>query len=157
MPVYDIVPTPIGPLLIVGTPITTIAFDGEDWDDILAKAGTAEHREHTDARHQFSEYFEGRRTVFSLDYVPASSTTFRNRVRDLLTGIPYGQTRTYQEIARALDTNATRAVGSACGANALPLLIPCHRVVRSDGSLGEYRGGLEAKRHLLQLEGSRTA
>lgn len=147
-------PTPIGPLLIVGTPITTIAFDGEDWDGILAEAGNATQREHSEARRQFTEYFEGQRKEFSLDYAPVSSTAFRCRVRALLTEIPYGQTRTYQELAHALNTNATRAVGSACGANTLPLLIPCHRVIRSDGSLGGYRGGLEAKRYLLQLEGS---
>lgn len=79
-------------------------------------------------------------------------TAFQIQVWQALQKIPYGETRTYQDIAREIGTNAVRAVGSACGANPVALIIPCHRVLRSDGSLGGYEWGLERKRKLLELE-----
>lgn len=79
-------------------------------------------------------------------------TAFQIQVWQALQKIPYGETRTYQDIAREISTNAVRAVGSACGANPVALIIPCHRVLRSDGSLGGYEWGLERKRKLLELE-----
>lgn len=79
-------------------------------------------------------------------------TAFQIQVWQALQKIPYGETRTYQDIAREVGTNAVRAVGSACGANPVALIIPCHRVLRSDGSLGGYEWGLERKQKLLELE-----
>src|SRR5829696_1290771 len=87
----------------------------------------------------------------SLDLRLASG--FRSMVLGYLTGIPYGRTQSYAEVAAATGhSGAVRAVGSACAANPLPVVVPCHRVVRSDGSLGGYLGGLDVKRTLLELE-----
>jgi AraC family transcriptional regulator of adaptative response/methylated-DNA-[protein]-cysteine methyltransferase len=80
-------------------------------------------------------------------------TVFQRRVWDALRGIPRGETRTYRELARAVGAPAAvRAVGSACGANPVALVIPCHRAVRTDGGLGGYAWGLDRKRRLLRLE-----
>ena len=80
-------------------------------------------------------------------------TAFQQQVWQALQSIPYGQTRTYQEIAHSINKpNATRAIGSACGANSIALIIPCHRVIRSDGGLGGYRWGIERKQKLLEIE-----
>uniref|UniRef100_UPI00202959BF methylated-DNA--[protein]-cysteine S-methyltransferase n=1 Tax=Actinotalea sp. C106 TaxID=2908644 RepID=UPI00202959BF len=87
--------------------------------------------------------------------VDLHGTAFQARVWDALRRIPAGQTRSYTEVAEAIGApTAVRAVASACGANPVALVIPCHRVVRSDGSLGGYRWGLEVKRRLLETEGS---
>ena len=100
------------------------------------------------------EYLEGRRTAFDLP-LDLRGTEFQLRVWAALRGIPYGETRSYREVARALQRpRAVRAVGSANGANPLPLVIPCHRVVASDGKLGGYGGGLALKAKLLAMERS---
>jgi methylated-DNA-[protein]-cysteine S-methyltransferase len=84
----------------------------------------------------------------------SSGTAFQRKVWRALTKIPYGQTRSYAWVARAIGApKALRAVGTACGANPVPLIIPCHRVIASDGSLGGFGGGLRLKRRLLRLEG----
>lgn len=104
-------------------------------------------------RRQLEEYFAGRRRRFDLDLAPAG-TPFQRRVWEELTRIPYGETRSYAEVARSLGRpTATRAVGAANGANPVPIVIPCHRVVGTDGSLTGFGGGLEAKQTLLALEG----
>lgn len=107
------------------------------------------------AAHQLTEYFEGRRREFTvpLDYRFARGP-FRAEVLRELARVPYGHTTTYGELAaRAGNPKAVRAVGGACAHNPLPLLVPCHRVLRADGGLGGYRGGSETKRFLLELEG----
>jgi methylated-DNA-[protein]-cysteine S-methyltransferase len=101
---------------------------------------------------ELSEYLEGRRSRFTFRVAP-SGTDFERRVWDALRQIPYGETRTYGEIAQDLGApQAARAVGSANHKNPIPLVIPCHRVVRTGGGLGGYGGGLELKRKLLDLE-----
>ena len=103
---------------------------------------------------QLSEYFAGERTRFELP-LDCSGTPFQRSVWDALRGIPYGTTTTYGALARALGAQP-RAVGAAVGATPIPIVIPCHRVIASDGSLGGYSGGsgLKAKRWLLHLEGA---
>ena len=102
---------------------------------------------------ELAEYFAGDREQFEVP-LTISGTGFQERVWQALTEIPYGETRSYADVAAAIDQpGAVRAVGSANGANRIPILIPCHRVVRSDGSLGGYGGELWRKRRLLQLEG----
>lgn len=104
---------------------------------------------------QLGEYFEGTRHDFDLPLAPAGSD-FQQSVWDALRAIPYGETRSYADIAEAVDRPAAvRAVGTANGANALAIIIPCHRVVRADGSLSGYGGGVWRKRRLLELEQSR--
>lgn len=106
------------------------------------------------ARSQLDEYFAGTRRVFDLPLAP-HGTDFQRRVWDALTGIGYGDTRSYLDIARRLgDANALRAVGAANGRNPIAIVIPCHRVIGTDGSLTGYGGGLERKRFLLGLEGA---
>lgn len=105
------------------------------------------------AQAQLAEYFAGRRRAFELPLDPPTITEFRAAVHAQLTEIGYGETVTYRDVAKMLGRpGATRAVGSACGANPLLIVRPCHRVLRSDGGLGGYAGGLAAKRFLLALE-----
>lgn len=103
---------------------------------------------------QLREYFAGERREFDVPLDLSGVTPFRAEVLRALMRVPYGETTTYAELARAVgNPKAVRAVGSACATNPLPILIPCHRVLRADGSLGGYRGGEAAKRFLLRLEG----
>ncbi|MEP6769217.1 MAG: methylated-DNA--[protein]-cysteine S-methyltransferase [Acidobacteriota bacterium] len=108
-----------------------------------------------DVRRQLAEYFEGQRTSFDLPLAPAG-TVFQRRVWEELVRIPFGERLTYGELARRLGRPAAfRAVGAANGANPIAIVIPCHRVVGSDGSLTGYGGGLPLKRWLLDHEGGR--
>jgi methylated-DNA-[protein]-cysteine S-methyltransferase len=104
-------------------------------------------------RRQLAEYFAGSRRQFDLP-LDAIGTDFERRVWEALVEIPYGETRTYGGIAAAIGRpQACRAVGRANGLNPIPIIIPCHRVIGSDGSLTGYGGGLHIKRFLLRLEG----
>lgn len=104
------------------------------------------------AAQELSEYFAGTRKSFGLPLGPAG-TAFQKRVWDALAAIPYGETRSYGDMAAAIGSpRAGRAVGGANHRNPLPILIPCHRVVGADGSLTGYGGGLDVKRALLRLE-----
>ena len=102
---------------------------------------------------QLDEFFAGSRTSFDLAVEPARGTPFERAVWEAVSAIPYGQTATYAEIAAAIGRpSACRAVGRANGRNPVALVVPCHRVVGSDGSLTGYAGGLPMKRALLELE-----
>ncbi len=107
-------------------------------------------------RRELEEYFEGKRDRFD---VPVdwslTSAGFRSRALHAVARIPYGKTKTYAEIAKAAGNDrAFRAAGTACGRNPIPLIVPCHRVVQSGGGIGNYGGGPEMKRALLDLEGA---
>lgn len=125
----------------------------------LERALKAEFREESSpalerARAELDEYFSGNRTAFDIPLRPVG-TPFQMRVWDALREIPYGQTRTYKEIALRVDNlKGVRAVAQAIGANGLAILIPCHRVIGSDNSLTGFAGGLQAKKLLLELEKS---
>jgi methylated-DNA-[protein]-cysteine S-methyltransferase len=109
-----------------------------------------------DERRELEEYFEGKRDHFdvAVDWA-LTPEGFRNRALHAVAGIPYGQTRTYAEIAKqAGNARAFRAAGTACGHNPIPLIVPCHRVVQTGGGIGNYGGGPEMKRALLDLEGA---
>jgi methylated-DNA-[protein]-cysteine S-methyltransferase len=106
-------------------------------------------------RRELEEYFEGRRQKFD---VPVdwslTSPGFRSRALHAVARIPYGRTKTYAEIAKSAgNPRAFRAAGTACGHNPIPLIVPCHRVVQSGGGIGNYGGGPEMKKALLDLEG----
>ena len=104
------------------------------------------------ATKQISEYCKGRRTIFDLP-LSVNGTIFQQQVWDIIRHIPYGQTMSYGEIARQLgSTGKARAVGGAANANPLPLVIPCHRVIGSNGTLTGFAGGIEFKERLLNLE-----
>lgn len=144
--------TPLGPVQIVES-------DGKI-AEIRFASGSEPDRDDTPllrrAETQVAEYFAGTRRHFDLPLAPAP-TAFQARVRKAMQEIPYGQTRSYGELAHSAG-GGPRAVGQACGANSLPLVIPCHRVVAA-GGLGGYSGGkgLATKRLLLALEGSAIA
>lgn len=128
--------------------LTHLAFaegPGEVNDDhaVLRQAAT-----------EMAEYFAGTRREFNVPLSP-EGTPFQHRVWDALLRIPCSQTRTYLDIARSLgDANAVRAVGGANGSNPIAIIVPCHRVIASDGTLHGYTGGLDRKRWLLEHEGA---
>lgn len=152
---YCYVDTPVGRLLIAadGGRICRVAFP----EGGRARAPELGWKECAEgalgiAVQQLREYFAGQRTAFELPLAP-EGTPFQRRVWNCLRSIPYGDTISYAELARrAGHPKAARAVGAANGANRLPILIPCHRVIAADGSLGGFSGGLEIKRRLLALE-----
>lgn len=159
---YRTVDTPIGLLLIAGTEqgVVRVAFDLEGHDAVLAAlAGSVSPRilrtpgRLDRAARELDEYFAGRRREFDLPLDLRLAHGFRRSVIELLPTIGYGTTASYASVAVAVGRPAAvRAVGTACATNPLPLLLPCHRVVRSDGTTGAYRGGPEAKKVLLALE-----
>ena len=104
------------------------------------------------AKTQILEYLDGKRKSFTLEY-KITGTDFQKRVLSALSAVPYGKTASYKEIAEAAGSpSAFRAVGTACNKNKLPIIIPCHRIIGSDGSLTGYAGGLEIKQYLLETE-----
>lgn len=107
------------------------------------------------ARKQVIDYLAGKRTGFDLSLDVTSGTDFQRRVWQVLQGVPYGRLRSYRWVAMRVGSHlSARAVGNAVGANRLPLVIPCHRIVTYDGRLGGFSGGLPVKRKLLALEGT---
>ncbi len=160
---YRTVDSPVGPLLLAATErgLVRVAYAREDHDRVLQHLATtlsprvlkAPARLDV-AAHELDEYFTGRRTRFDLPLDHAlSSGKFRRVVLAHLPDIAYGSTASYAALAAlAGRPAAVRAVGTACATNPLPVVVPCHRVVRSDGSIGQYVGGSEAKQVLLSLE-----
>ena len=149
--------SPIGRLELVesGGALVAIHFDAPaDGSPQHERGGSAVLAE---AHRQLSEYFAGARREFDLPLRPAG-TDFQRRVWDVLATVPWGTTTTYGTIAArlGLPPGASRAVGAANGANPLPVVLPCHRVIGSDGTLTGYAGGLERKALLLRLEGVAT-
>ncbi|MFN0025847.1 MAG: methylated-DNA--[protein]-cysteine S-methyltransferase [Acidimicrobiales bacterium] len=158
---YRSIDSPVGPLLLAATPrgLVRLAFEVEDHDLVLEQLAELSPRVlHAPARldgpaKQLDEYFSGRRTRFELDLDLARVGGFRRSVLDQLLTIDFGRTASYRSIAAAAGSPAAvRAAGSACARNPLPVVVPCHRVVRSDGTIGQYLGGTEAKRTLLAFE-----
>ena len=144
--------TPIGTLRLVSGDghLARIEFEGQHRDDGHRETGEAVL---TECARQLTDYFDGRRQRFTLPLAPAG-TPFQQAVWMALRDIPYGQSRSYREIARAIGRpTAVRAVGAANGRNPLPIVVPCHRVIGSDGRLTGFAGGLAAKAFLLRLEG----
>jgi methylated-DNA-[protein]-cysteine S-methyltransferase len=161
---YRTVDSPVGTLLLAATDLglVRVAFASEDHDAVLQglserispRVLNAPARLDATAR-QLAEYFAGRRHAFDVALDWRLSTGFRSTVLHHLTDIDYGHTASYATVAQlAGNPKAVRAVGTACATNPLPVVVPCHRVVRSDGSMGGYRGGPDAKRVLLDLEAS---
>jgi methylated-DNA-[protein]-cysteine S-methyltransferase len=159
---YRTIDTPVGTLLLATTTVglVRVAYDIEGHDAVLAGLATvvsprilrAPARLDSVAR-QIDEYFAKRRTAFEVPIDLRLAEGFRRNVIEHLRDIGYGRRESYATVAAAIGhPRAVRAVGTACAHNPLPVVIPCHRVVRSDGSFGGYVGGPEAKRALLSLE-----
>jgi methylated-DNA-[protein]-cysteine S-methyltransferase len=159
---YRTVDSPVGPLLLAATEqgLVRIAFAGEGHDAVLqALSDKISPRVlHAPARldpaaRELAEYFAGQRRGFDLPLDWRLSAGFRRTVLSHLPEIGYGHTASYSAVARlAGNPRAIRAAATACATNPLPVVVPCHRVVLSDGRIGNYRGGPEAKRTLLALE-----
>ncbi len=156
--IYDICQSPIGQLTIAsdGEHITELHIEGDRYFTAVPRdwARNTQHPLLQRTRQQLAEYFAGTRSTFDLPLRP-HGTAFQRQVWQLIDTIPKGQTKTYLAIARAIGRpRAARAVGSAVGRNPLCLLVPCHRVLASDGSLGGFVAGIERKQHLLAFEGA---
>jgi len=152
---YANLETPIGTLLIAGDAdaILQITFPSRG-KAAKAEAGWVDSQRGPvgEAMRQLREYFAGTRTGFDLPLAPRG-TEFQRSVWRQLQAIPYGETISYGELARRVgNPKASRAVGSANGANPLPIVIPCHRVIAGNGTLGGFGGGLPMKQTLLALE-----
>jgi methylated-DNA-[protein]-cysteine S-methyltransferase len=151
---YQLLDTPIGSLRLVstGTHLAAIEFENRQSDPEGDTCIADEVLER--AAEQLEEYFAGRRKDFDLPLAPGG-TAFQQTVWNALSTIPWGTLRSYADIARTIDKpKAVRAVGAANGRNPLPIVVPCHRVIGSNGSLTGFAGGLDIKRQLLELEGS---
>jgi methylated-DNA-[protein]-cysteine S-methyltransferase len=159
---YRTIDSPVGSLLLAATEkgLVRVAFEREDHDRVLDVLATkvsprilrAPARLDR-AAFELDQYFAGARTAFDLPLDLSLSHGFRQEVQRYLPSIVYGQTQSYAQVARQVGhPNAVRAVGTACATNALPIVVPCHRVIRTDGTLGGYVGGLDAKTSLLELE-----
>lgn len=159
---YRTIDSPIGALLLAASRqgLVRIAFELEDHDSVLARLAEVisprilrSPRRLDAAAGQLDEYFAGRRRRFDVPIDLQLAKGFRRAVLDQLQQIAYGTTASYASVASATGSpRAVRAVGSACATNPLPVIVPCHRVVRSDGSVGQYLAGPEVKQALLDME-----
>lgn len=159
---YCIVDSPVGSLLLAGTEqgLLRVAYAREDHDSVLQHLAdkVSPRILHAPARldaaaRELDEYFTGVRRAFDVPLDWRLAAGFRSAVLHHLPDIAYGQTASYATVAAlAGSPRAVRAVGTACAKNPLPVIVPCHRVVRSDGAMGGYLGGPDAKRLLLDLE-----
>ena len=159
---FTTVDSPVGTLLLAATPkgLLRVAYDSEDHDRVLdtlsqqisSRVLRAPKRLDAAAR-ELEEYFCGHRRSFDLPLDLSLSRGFRLLVQQHLPSIGYGQTRSYRQVAELVgNPKAVRAVGTACATNPLPVVLPCHRVLRTDGTPGRYVGGTTAKTTLLNLE-----
>lgn len=161
---YAEVDSPVGSLLLAATPrgLVRITFPIEPHERVLEQlAASVSPRilespaRLDDARRELDRYFEGRLTEFDLELDWRLTRGFYRKVLRATARIPYGETRSYGELARrAGSPRAVRATGTALGSNPLPIIVPCHRVLRRGGALGGYGGGVDTKRALLELEGA---
>jgi methylated-DNA-[protein]-cysteine S-methyltransferase len=159
---YTVIDTPVGPLLLAATErgLVRVAYQGEGHDQVLEGLShrlsprvLRAPRRLDRAASELDEYFRRARTRFDLPLDLSLSAGFRQAVQRYLPQIGYGTTRSYQQVAAQVGSpRAVRAVGTACATNPLPIIVPCHRVLRADGTLGGYVGGPAVKSTLLTLE-----
>jgi methylated-DNA-[protein]-cysteine S-methyltransferase len=159
---YNTIDSPLGRLLLAATPkgLVLVAYASESHDRVLQALSEKlsprvlrAPKRLDDVAREIDDYFARRRRVFDLTLDLSLSRGFRQLVQTHLPEIGYGQTRSYRDVAELVgNPRAVRAVGTACATNPLPIVVPCHRVLRTDGTLGGYIGGPEAKTALLALE-----
>lgn len=162
---YATTDSPFGPLLLAATEkgLVAVGLPALPFDSLLERLSRQVSPRILEApakldpaRKQIDEYFEGRREAFTLTLDFSLSFGFMRSALDVVASIPYGETLSYAEVAaEAGSPRAHRAAGTACATNPIPIVVPCHRVLRSGGGLGGYGGGLEMKRALLELEQGR--
>jgi methylated-DNA-[protein]-cysteine S-methyltransferase len=156
--VYRTMKSPVGRLTLVGSDQGLAAVLWQDDDPSrVGRGATAEDTRHPllrQAQQELEEYFAGKRRTFTVKLDP-SGTQFQNKVWKALRTIPFGETRSYGQIADQIGSRkAVRAVGAANGRNPIPIIVPCHRVIGADGTLTGFGGGLAIKARLLALEGA---
>lgn len=159
---YRVIDSPVGSLLLAATEagVVRVAFESENHDAVLdSLAATLSPRilrapaRLEETARELDDYFAGKRVGFDVPLDTQLAPGFRREVLGHLTEISYGHTASYAAVAALTSSpRAVRAVGTACARNPLPLLLPCHRVIRSDGSIGAYLGGADAKKYLLAME-----
>ncbi|HEY8732904.1 MAG TPA: methylated-DNA--[protein]-cysteine S-methyltransferase [Candidatus Limnocylindria bacterium] len=164
---YDVLASPLGPLWVAIGPkgVTTIHYGNEPSEGELRRlvrvygpGVVPDHRRSGALAKELDQYFSGKRQVFDIDVDLSGLTPFQRRILAATAKIPFGEVRTYQTIARrAGNEKASRAAGGALNQNPIPIIVPCHRVVGSSGSLVGYAGGLDVKRRLLAIEGADLA
>jgi methylated-DNA-[protein]-cysteine S-methyltransferase len=163
---YSFEPSPVGELLVAVTPrgLIRLAYNAEEYaDDVLEELARRVSPRVVEApaaldtvRRELDEYFQGKRTSFDIPVDWRLHDGFGRRVLRATARIPFGKVLTYGEIAaKAGSPRGSRAAGNALGSNRMPIVVPCHRVVRSGGKIGGYTGGVERKEYLLELEGVR--
>jgi methylated-DNA-[protein]-cysteine S-methyltransferase len=153
---FKIIDSPTGKLRLIASGIGLVAIQWEkkagDHDRMDGLVRDDRHSVLVETERQLNEYFAGNRREFDLP-LDMRGTHFQKSVWEALLAIPFGETRSYGQIARQLgNANATRAVGAANGQNPIPIVVPCHRVIGSNGTLTGFGGGLETKARLLSLE-----
>lgn len=165
---YTRIDSPLGPLVGAVTPRGVVRLAYEDFhggldavvEDLAARVSprVLEAPARLDAlRRELEDYFAGRREAFDVPVDLSLTRGFGRAILDATAAIPFGTTGTYRSVATAAGSaGAVRAAGNALGANPVPIVVPCHRVLRTGGGLGGYTGGIEKKQHLLALEGART-
>ena len=162
---YATLDSPLGTLLLAATPqgLIRVAYvDYTEQDAVLEQLAAtvsprvlAAPRKLDEPRHELDEYFAGRRRDFEIQLDWRLTRGFARRVLEATAKIPYGATATYKQMAAAAgNERASRAAGNALGSNPIPIIVPCHRILHSDGGLGGYTGGLDKKRLLLGVERS---
>ncbi len=160
---YAVEPTPVGPVVLAATPrgLVRVGYTDDGPDAVLEDLAVRLSPRMLEAparldpvRRELDEYFAGRRELFAVPVDLALARGFGRRVLAATRAIPFGQVRSYGEVARTAGSpRAARAAGNALGANPVPIVVPCHRVVHAGGGIGGYTGGLERKRVLLAVEG----
>lgn len=163
---YRVVDSPLGPLWVAVGPrgVAAIAYRGEpearDLERLVTLFGPGivpDPRPVDAIARELDEYFSGRRRTFSTPFDLRGLTPFQQRVLRATARVPFGELTTYASVARhAGNERAYRAAGGAVGSNPIPIVVPCHRVVATDGTLGGYGGGLDVKRRLIALERGRV-
>ncbi len=151
------IPSPVGALTLVGGDdgLAAILWENDDPRRVRLDHAAGDHPVLREAERQLGEYFAGRRTAFTLT-LDFTGTEFQKQVWQALLTIPFGETRSYADIARQIGKpRAVRAVGAANGRNPVSIVAPCHRVIGANGKLTGFAGGLDAKARLLELEGPR--
>lgn len=161
---YDRADSPFGPLLLATTRrgLVRVGLPNQDPDRLLEELAARVSPRVLEAPgrldgalRQLDRYFEGRLRKFEVPLDWQLTRDFRRRALRAVARIPYGQTRSYSDIAASAgNQRAVRAAGTACGSNPVPIVVPCHRVLRRDGELGGYGGGVAMKEALLRLEGA---
>ncbi|HEY8862445.1 MAG TPA: methylated-DNA--[protein]-cysteine S-methyltransferase [Candidatus Limnocylindria bacterium] len=164
---YDVLGSPLGPLWVAIGPkgVTTIHYGSEPTENELRRlvrvygpGVVPDHKRSSALARELDQYFNGRRHEFNIDVDLSGLTPFQTKILVATAQIPFGAVSTYQQIARrAGNEKASRAAGGALNQNPIPIVVPCHRVVGSNGALVGYAGGLDVKRRLLAIEGADVA